>query len=357
MTTDSQFHRTSPVARFLAALLTAVAVLATLLVGTPSTAGAETATFARNYSVYVPPTVEAEPPLVVFLHGCSQSGAAMATATRLNELADQRGFVAAYIDQKNTFPLTYPAADGNGLACWNWFHPDHQKRDQGEPKIIADITRHVVATYGVDPNRVYIMGMSAGANMTVIMAANYPDVYAAAGVLAGCSYAACTDQTGALTYEAMGPHARVVPMFVIHGTADTVVPYPEGVALVHSWLNVDDRADNGSFDGSVSHDPSAWEHHGFDQPVDPLTGDPCLRSPNWPCLGGVVGFEDEYPHTVMHYDVAGCNALDFWTIYGMEHAWPNSPGGPFTDPLGPNVTTAAFDFFHQHKLGRPCNAR
>lgn len=362
MTQPASHHRrVHPLARLRSAVaaIAAVALVGVLIVSPSPNAGADeliepAPTGPRNYTVHVPPTGSANRPLVVFLHGCSQTGEAMAAATGFNELADAERFSMLYIDQNNTFPLTYPEADGNGLACWNWFHPDHQQRDQGEPGVIADITRQVVAEYSVDPKRVYVVGMSAGANMAVIMAATYPDVYAAIGTLAGCPYADCTDLTGLLTYEAMAERARPIPLFMAHGTADTVVPFPVSLDLLESWLNTNDWVNDGEKDGSVSKDPYEIEHRGFDQNLEPASGDPCVRPQNWPCFGAVIGYEDEYPHSIFRYRDYGCSIIDFWMIHGMEHAWPNAPAGPFTDPLGPDLRTGMWEFLSQHHIGRPC---
>jgi poly(3-hydroxybutyrate) depolymerase len=192
--------------------------------------------------------------------------------------------------------------------------------------------------------------------MAVILGATYPDLYAAIAAIAGCPYATCTDTTGRLAYAAMGPRARVVPTFVAQGTADTLNVFPLGQALVQQWLGTDDLADNGATDGSVPPSPAFIENHEYDQSVHPGAGDPCVRNQHFPCLGGVLGFEDTYPYTIERYgDAHRCDILNFWIIHGLEHAYPDAdPNSPFTDPLGPDLTSAAYQFFADHPMTGGC---
>jgi poly(hydroxyalkanoate) depolymerase family esterase len=313
----------------------------------------------RDYWVYVPPgPPRAGRPMVVFLHGCNESATDAASATHFNTLAAQRGFVVVYPQQNVTPGSSAPLVDGNGVGCWNWFLPQDQERDSGEPAVLAGITRLVAKQQKVDTNRVYVEGVSAGADMAVTLGATYPDVYAAVGALAGCSYSTCGDTTGELTYQAMGPRARVVPMFIENGTADTLNNMAMAGGLLTSWLGADDLADDGTMNGSVSRQPSSTNTYGFDQTPQPLSGDACIHNNTLTCPGGVIGFQQTYPYTVTTYDAAGCDVLEFWTVHFMEHAHPDAPGdGPYTDPLGPDITAASYDFFSSHSIGeRGCSA-
>ena len=307
----------------------------------------------RAYHLYVPPGPTAGKPLLLYLHGCQQTSAEAEAATRLDDLADEFGFVIAYAEQVVAQNSSAPLAEGNGIGCWNWFLPEHQERDQGEPAALAAIARDVVADLDLDPARVYVEGISAGADMAVILGAVYPDLFAAVAPIEGCAYRACADASGHLTYDAMGERARVVPMFTVQGTADTLNAAPLGVSLVESWLGAQDLADNGAADGSIARTPAAVEHRAIDQTPQPGSGDPCVRNHNWPCPGGVVGFQ-EYPTTVATYaDAAGCPVLESWLVHGMEHGQPDADGGPFTDPLGPDISRASWLFLSQHSTA-PC---
>jgi poly(hydroxyalkanoate) depolymerase family esterase len=289
------------------------------------------------------------------LHGCNESATDAASASHFDEIADRFGFLVAYPQELVSTPSSAPLTDGNGVGCWNWFLPEDQQRDQGEPGAIAGITRDVMQTHDVDPDRVYVDGISAGAEMAVILGANYPDLYAAVAVQAGCAYATCADSSGALTNAAMGTRARIVPMFVENGTADEANNVTLSSGLVQSWLGADDLADDGQLNGSVSREPTTVTTYDATQTPKPGSGDLCVHNDSWLCPGGAVGWSS-YPYTVSTYEVAGCAVLDYWLIHGMAHAHPDAPGdGPYTDPLGPDVSNAIWSFFSAHSLGgAPC---
>jgi poly(hydroxyalkanoate) depolymerase family esterase len=289
----------------------------------------------RTYKVFVPaglPRGKAAP-LIVELHGCGGNADEEARWSRFNALAAERGMLVAYPEQD---------PNANGSRCWNWFNPDHQERDAGEPSLIAGITRAVAEHWRVDARRTYVGGISAGGAMSVVMAATYPDLYASAMVYAGCEYKGTTcagtvaavppETAGEWAYQASGGHARVVPVLVIQGDSDPLVPYPNADIVVQQFLATDDWADDGSNNGSIPRERAA-------------TAD-----------GAVPGGHSYAIDT--YVDASGCVLAQRWLIHGMGHMWSNgeSNGSPrdqlFTDPLGPDVSTPTVDFFLSHPMAK-----
>ena len=162
----------------------------------------------RSYKLFVPGGREGRAlPLIVMLHGCSQSPDDFAAGTRMNEIAQERGFLVLYPAQ---------APRSNQSKCWNWFAPADQRRDGGEPALLAELTRHVAATHGADPRRVYVAGLSAGAAMADILGREYPDVFAAVGVHSGLPQGAAHDVASAFAVmrngvASSGPVAAAMP--------------------------------------------------------------------------------------------------------------------------------------------------
>ena len=305
----------------------------------------------RAYLQYVPKALPAGAPVVVFLHGCNELADQAMQATHLNALADSKRFTVVYPSQVRPASGSAPVVDGNGLGCWNWFLPEHQVRGGGEPAVLAGLAQHVAAEVRGDRRRIYVEGISAGADMTVILAATYPDVFAAAGSIAGCAYSTCGDASGALTHSAMGPRARVMPMFVENGTADVLNPWAQSEGLVQSWLGANDLADDGQPNQSFSRTPATQTTSVPGGSPNPGGGDACVHNNSFTCLGGIAGLSD-YPVTLETWnDAKGKDVLELWTVHGLAHAHPNAPGdGPYTDPLGPDVSAASYRFFLQHRL-------
>src|SRR5260221_9677643 len=130
-----------------------------------------------RYKLYIPARFRrGRSSLLVMLHGCRQTPQDFATGTRMNDLADEHGFLVVYPAQ---------SAAANAFTCWNWFRGKDQAREAGEPALIAGITREVASEHAVDAARTFIAGLSAGGAMAVVLGATYPDFFSPGGGASG----------------------------------------------------------------------------------------------------------------------------------------------------------------------------
>jgi len=280
---------------------------------------------ARAYKLYVPRSAPGEPmPLIVMLHGCTQSPDDFAAGTQMNALAEQHRFIVAYPEQ---------AANANGSKCWNWFRAEDQIRDSGEPSIIAGITREIAATHAVDPRRIFVAGLSAGASMAVILGETYPELYAGVGAHSGLPYGAAHDMPSAfaamagsgtgmpdlagLTGSAITPRkkaTRFVPTIVFHGDADHTVGQRNGASIVQQ-----------AADALSTHD-------------DEVAATAVAE-------GGVAPRGRSYTRT-RYSDAHGMPRVESWVVHGAGHAWAGGNArGSYTDATGPDAGAEMVRFF------------
>ncbi|HEU5176752.1 MAG TPA: PHB depolymerase family esterase [Burkholderiales bacterium] len=262
----------------------------------------------RPYKLYIPTSYAAGKslPLVVMLHGCTQNPDDFAAGTRMNAIAEERQCFVLYPAQTKS---------ANGSRCWNWFKRAHQRRDKGEPAILAGMTQEVVQRHGIDAGKVYVAGLSAGGAMAAVMGAAYPDVYAAIGVHSGLPVGSAHDVQSAFAamrgaQSSSGAAAgRVVPAIVFHGDRDATVHPRNGRQVASQCV---DRHDE-SLDVVVQR--------------------------------GQVPGGHAYTCSV-HKDAAGRTVLEHWEVHGAGHAWfGGSPRGSYTDPNGPEAAREMMRFF------------
>ncbi|WP_332607746.1 extracellular catalytic domain type 1 short-chain-length polyhydroxyalkanoate depolymerase [Achromobacter sp. ESBL13] len=264
----------------------------------------------RAYKLYVPPGANGQArPLVVMLHGCTQDADDFAAGTAMNEAARKQEFYVLYPVQPR---------ETNPQKCWNWFKHNHQQAGKGEPSILADMTRHVIAEYGIDPSRVYVAGLSAGGAMAAILANTYPQLYAAAGVHSGLAAGAATDLPSALSaMKGIGvrPGAASgtpVPTIVFHGDRDATVHPSNGDAVV---------AASAGANAQVQSQRVAGANRGRDSTKR------------------------------VYRDASGKVVAEYWVVHGAGHAWAGgSPKGSYTDASGPDATQEMLRFFFEHPL-------
>ena len=263
---------------------------------------------SRPYKVYVPagrPSGGGKMPLIVMLHGCTQSPDDFAAGTRMNQAAEASGCLVAYPGQTEA---------SNHSKCWNWFNASEQGR-AGEPALIAGITLEVMARYDADPARVYVAGLSAGGAAAAIMAETYPELYAAVGVHSGLACGAARDLPSAFAAMRNGAAGAKgsggVPAIVFHGDRDSTVHSRNGDAVIEQ--------------------------------LTPAGSPLRMRTEAGQAAGG-------HPyHRTVHSDAAGRPLLEQWVIHGAGHAWSGgSVAGTYTDPKGPDASREMLRFFLTH---------
>jgi poly(hydroxyalkanoate) depolymerase family esterase len=285
---------------------------------------------ARSYKLFVPTAKPSKPaPLVVMLHGCTQSADDFAAGTQMNRLAEEHGFLVVYPEQ---------APNANGSRCWNWFKTQDQLRDSGEPSLIAGITREVAERHAVDPRRIYVAGLSAGASMAVILGETYPELYAAIGAHSGLPYGAAHDMPSAFAAMAGGragmpdvsklsgmtnlpgstavrkKATRFVPTIVFHGDQDHTVGQGNGSEIA-------------------------------EQAVSALAGEaaaPVLA----PRTHKGVSPRGRAVSRTVYADETGQPRVESWLLHGAGHAWSGGhASGSFTDGAGSDASAEMVRFF------------
>jgi poly(hydroxyalkanoate) depolymerase family esterase len=265
---------------------------------------------SRTYKVYVPSSYKGQSlPVVVMLHGCTQDPDDFAAGTRMNEVAEEFGFLVVYPCQPQS---------ANPQKCWNWFNTGDQQRDGGEPSLIAGIARQVVEVFSADSRRVYVAGLSAGGAAAAILAVRHPDLFAAVGVHSGLACGAAHDMPSAFAAMrgggAFAPRGdgRLVPTIVFHGDADrTVNPANADHVIAQAGMNA-------QLTEVVTHGETP---------------------------AGMAYTRIDY------VDASGADMAEHWALRGAGHAWSGgSLSGSYTDPRGPDASREMIRFFFRHKL-------
>lgn len=261
---------------------------------------------SRDYRLFVP-SCHHPRGLVVMLHGCKQDAEDFAVGTAMNLSAEAEGLLVAYPTQ---------ARSSNATGCWNWFRPEDQRRDQGEPDIIAAITRTVLSEYSIGRGA-FVAGLSAGGAMAAVLAATYPDLYEAVGIHSGLPHCSAWDVPSALAAMRSGPPERTpssrpapaMPsrLIVFHGSRDNVVVPANAQALLDaarfSYPNA--RV----MERSLTAGSRSVKHTAF------LT-------------------HDQIPQA------------ELWLIEGAGHYWSGGdPQGSFAKPEGPHASREMIRFF------------
>ncbi|KFC64698.1 Esterase, PHB depolymerase [Bosea sp. LC85] len=257
------------------------------------------------YKLYVPADhAGRELALVVMLHGCTQDPDDFARGTRMNRLADEFGIVVAYPHQPGS---------ANAQGCWNWFDPRHQRRGAGEPAVLAGLAQELAAEFGIDRERVFVAGLSAGGAMADVLSSTYPEVFSAAGIHSGLPHGAATDVMSA--FAAMKGNAKATApakangtrQIIFHGTADATVHPSNGETLFARARARDDALAELMTNAVVN-------------------GRHVTRTLVGPAHGPAI--------------------TEYWLVKGAGHAWSGGDRtGSYTDASGPDASREMIRFF------------
>lgn len=274
----------------------------------------------RMYT-YLPHDLPADAPLVVVLHGCTQSAASYNKGSGWSTVADRHGFALLFPQQQ---------WNNNPLRCFNWFRPEDNERERGEPESIRQMVNKMLADHDIDRSRVYVTGTSSGGAMTTVMLASYPEVFAGGAVIAGVPYRTAKglqeglesifqgrsrsgEEWGALVRAASAHQGPWPKLSIWHGDADTAVKPVNAEEIIKQWVNV----------------------HGLDER---------------PTIEMRV---DGYPRRVWQ-GADGDELIESYTITGMSHGAALDPGpepqqcgtaAPFFNAVGISSTHRIADFW------------
>lgn len=265
----------------------------------------------RRYQLYKPAGLQRGEtvPLVVMLHGCAQDAQAMATSTRMNRLAQVERFMVLYPEQDRL---------SNLQNCWNWYDT-RTGRAQREADSIAAAVAHICLTQPVNPQRMAVVGMSAGAGMAGLLAVRQPERFQAVVMHSGVGPGQASSMATAL--KAMRGRQRVVPLaplsagahlpalLVIQGNMDTIVASCNGAQVAQGW--------------------AACEGAKAGQPRTVQRG-------------------KRYPTEITDYRNRDRSVATLCVVKGLGHAWSGgAPGLSYSDPQGPDASRMAWSFMQK----------
>lgn len=196
--------------------------------------------------MYLPKGLRAEAPLVVVLHGCTQTAADYDHGSGWSHLADREGFALLFPEQQRS---------NNPNLCFNWFVPAHSRRGAGEPLSIREMIETLAVEHRLDQGRIFITGLSAGGAMTSVMLATYPEIFSGGAIIAGLPYGCAATMSEAFDLmrgrmrptasdlpelvRNASPHAGPWPKISIwHGSADQTVVPANSEAILRQWLGM-----------------------------------------------------------------------------------------------------------------------
>lgn len=283
-----------------------------------------------SYGLYIPPTAAAKGamPLVVMLHGCKQTIDEFALGTRMNLLADANGFAVVYPEQSK---------HAHAHRCWHWYD-DRDTAGLGEARAVVSLVDALIAHQGIDPERVYIAGLSAGAGLAALLALYYPERFAAVALHSAPALGEAHSGMTAMDVMRRGvrhdPIALVdaivdvasypgMPAIVVHGEADRVVAPKNAEQLGLAFLRL-----NGFIDRA-----GAW-------------------------IAGTAYETQEGSARIDDYFMSNRRVLTVCRVADLGHAWAGGDEAvPFHSEAGPDASALIWAFFRDHRRRLSATAR
>jgi poly(hydroxyalkanoate) depolymerase family esterase len=319
------------------------AAVATGVIGSVPAVGAAAGSYTsedyngRYYGKYVPSTYDGSEsvPILMMMHGCTQSADGFKSETQMNQVAEDNNFIVVYPEQTTGF-----------TDCWQWFNDANTTRGSGEAAEMAGIIDQEKSRENINGQRVYVAGFSAGAAFVPNLVAEYADVFAAGGIHSGTMYDVAESQTegnsvitdcsaGTSTDpQVEGRHAydrmkqfditSEVPTIVFHGTSDYTVSPCNGEEAAEQACVTNDLALDGADDGGVDYTADTTN----------------------------TGSGDSLTYTEYEYHDPNGNAIvEHYVVDGMGHAWSGgAQGGSYTAPGGPEASQIIWEFFSNWRL-------
>jgi poly(hydroxyalkanoate) depolymerase family esterase len=260
-------------------------------------------------------------PLVVMLHGCKQSIDEFAEGTRMNLLADRYGFAVVYPEQSK---------HAHAHRCWHWYD-DTDRAGRAEARSVVSLVDALVQSYGFDPERVYVAGLSAGAGLATLLALHFPDRFAAVALHSGPAFGEA--HSGITAMDVMRRGTRQDPVTLVDALAD-VTSYPGMPAII--------------LQGESDHVVSPVNAEQLTEQFLRLNG--IVDAQGVRKVGDVK--EDRKATVITRdYTRGGRRVVRLCRVQGLGHAWSGGDDAvPFHSSKGPDASSLLWDFFrHQRR--------